>query len=185
MRKSRCEKVCTCGKPLVMYGKSKDGRQKYKCKSCNKIITETVAYKMERKPYQLFNLLYSIIKQPNINPLILQQLFSVNLTTKGVNKLNNIYFSALEGKKSEDNIICQNPKLLISLTDNNDLIIYTLPVFKRNKEGNRTYNILDKKDFLISPESNPHRYLRYMYRTRKPKKKIECSEENDNDQEQS
>ena len=152
---------------MTYNGKTKDGRQKYKCITCGNVVTEKVAYKANSKSYKLLNLLYNIIKQPITTPQKLQELFTGNFSEKS--ELNNIYFSFFGGKGSDIDIICKNPRLVISLGKDNDLIVYRLPNVERDKKGNRTFRLLDKKDFSISLEDK-NRYHIFKHKKRKKRK---------------
>lgn len=160
MRKSKCDKICSCGNPMVLYGKTKNGKQKYRCKSCQKVITENIKYTLGRKAKRLFELLYTIIQEDISNAYSLNCRFKDTIPEEDIKKLNKVYFSKLDVKNSKYPILCKNPKLLISVSDKNDLIIYKIPSVKPDKNGHSTFTITDKEDYKVEPENNP-RYYRY------------------------
>ena len=156
MRKSKCTKLCPKGHPLVFNGKNKDGRQKYKCNQCRKIITENVSFKAGRRAKRLFNLLYNVINQDNRLGSDINDLFKFKTNAEYTSQLNKVFFKYA----SKAPLICKNPKLLIAVDDNN-LIFYIIPKPEPNENSIHRYEIIDNEGFNANPEKNPHIYTEF------------------------
>lgn len=161
MRKTKSEIKCECGGETILFGKTKDGRQKYHCKVCGAVFTKMKHFTSGRKGKRLLSLLFNIISKDFYKRFDLNSIFDIAIQ-KTPKNLDAIYFSTACNKADGNvSIKCNNPKLLICETDNG-MILYKIPENKTQEK--RTISIIDDKSFPIDPEKNYH-YQRYRTRT--------------------
>ncbi len=161
MRKTKSGIKCECGGETILFGKTKDGRQKYRCKSCGAVFSKMKHFTSGRKGKRLLSLLLNIISEDFYKKFDLNSIFD-SAILKTPKNLDAIYFCTAYNKtKGNISIQCNNPKLLICETDNG-MILYKIPENKTQEK--RTISIIDDKSFPIDPEKNYH-YQRYRTRT--------------------
>ena len=167
MKKSKCEKVCEiCGNLMNFNGKDKNGIQKYKCPKCGYSCQEIAKFTSGRRAHRLLSLLFNIMKNDFYGEKELGKMFNKAMEDPNPLRLKNIYYRRLyrnllkadaKTEKKGFMLNCNNPKLLICLNDNDDIVFYELPNIK-----NEPYiiKVLDREGFKYAYD-NENQYSKY------------------------
>lgn len=168
MLKSTCKEKCEkCGNYLIFYGKTKDGRQKYKCRNCKKIFTEDARFTCGRDANKLLALLATIIENDFYKSKDINKILSKATKDKNILKLKNIYFAQMFLGERSHQFSCKNPRLLVCVNDN-DIILYKIPDLNKKSysrdEDIKELTLTHNPNFKIYPENSPHKYILFKNR---------------------